>query len=408
MPHRFLPALRFASLLSLAFVSTTFWIGCSDKQAASEGGSGGSQPARLTAIVLAPSAPASAGSTVPGNVLAEQQVEVQAEISGKVVQIGFREGEPVKAGQLLVRLDDAELKARADQASARLLLARTREKRLKQDFKAQAVSRGEYDQVHAEWKSAEAEAALAKAQWEKTHVRAPFDGVVGLREIELGSVVQPGTRLTTLQNLASLRVEFSVAERLAGLVRPGLKVRFTASGTPDTLEATVYAVESRVDADTRLLRVRARTAGAARGASGQSGRVLPGSFARVELPLGQSEALRVPTQAVVQSAQGAQVWRVRGGVAELVTFEPGVREARMVEALSGLSRGDTILVSGLLQLRPGTPVAPQVAAPAGSTPAAPAASEAAPARPATSVTSGKAQGDAAPATSSRPSSDRGR
>jgi len=393
MPHRSLPASRLAGALILAFVSTTFLIGCGDQKAASAGGAGGPQPARLAAIVLAPSAPSSAGTTVPGNVLAEQEVEIQAEISGKVVHIGFREGEPVKAGQLLFRLDDAELKARADQASARLLLARTREKRLKQDFKAQAVSRGEYDQVYAEWKSAEAEAALAKAQWEKTHVRAPLDGVVGLREVELGSVVQPGTRLTTLQNLASLRVEFSVAERLAGVVRAGLKVRFTATGAPDTLDATVYAVESRVDADTRLLRVRARTTGAGATSSGRT-RVLPGSFARVELPLGQSQALRVPTQAVVQSAQGAQVWRVRGGVAELVTFEPGVREARMVEALSGLSSGDTILVSGLLQLRPGTLVAPQVASPAGSASATPAAAS----RP---ETAGEAPG-AAPANSSTP------
>lgn len=377
MFDRFSTAGRLAALLSFAFVSTTFMTACGDKQPATSGGAGGgAQPARLAAIILTPSATASAGWTIPGNVLAEQQVDVQAEIAGKVTRIGFREGEPVKEGQLLVRLDDAELKARADQASARLLLARTREKRMKQDYDARAVSRSEYDQVHAEWKSAEAEAALAKAQWEKTHVRAPFDGVVGLREVELGSVVQPGTRLTTLQNLASLRVEFSVAERLAGLVRPGLKVRFTTTGTTDTLEAVVYAVESRVDADTRLLRVRARTQGA-------QTRVLPGSFARVELPLGRTQALRVPTQAVVQSAQGAQVWRVRGGVAELVTFEPGMREARMVEAVSGLSEGDTVLVSGLLQLRPGTPVAPQIADEAES--AEPATPEDAPARPATST-----------------------
>lgn len=352
-------------LVALLLVSTTFLVACGDKKAAPPGGAAGGgapQAARLAAIVLAPSSAAAGGSTVPGNVLAEQQIDVQSEISGKVAFIGFREGEEVKAGQLLLRLDDAELKARADQAGARLLLARTREKRLKQDFKAQAVSQGEYDQAFAEWKSAEAEAALAKAQWEKTHIRAPFSGFVGLREVELGSVVQPGTRLTTLQNLSSLRVEFSVPERLAASMASGSKVRFTAAGTSDTLEATVYAVESRVDADTRLLRVRARTSG-----SGKAGRILPGSFARVELPAGRDDALRVPTQAVVQSARGAQVWRVRGGVAELALFVPGARDARTVEAVSGLAAGDTILVSGLLQLRPGAPVNPQL--PGGGAPA---------------------------------------
>jgi len=382
--------MRFANLLAWAFVATTFLTACGDPQSAAQGGPGGPQTAHLAAIVLTPTPPASAGTSVPGNVLAEQQIEVQAEIAGKVAHIGFREGEAVEAGHLLFRLDDAELKARADQASARLLLARTREKRLKQDYKARAVSQSEYDQVYAEWKSAEAEAALAKAQWEKTHVRAPFDGVVGLREVELGSVVQPGTRLTTLQNLSSLRVEFAVAERLAASVRPGFKVRFTAAGTSDTLEATVYAVESRVNADTRLLRVRARTSGA------RSGRVLPGSFARVELPLDHDNALRVPTQAVVQSAQGAQVWRVRGGVAELVTFEPGVREARMVEAASGLSAGDTILVSGLLQLRPAAAVTPQIAD---------ASPETTPNRPSSSA---QAPGSAPASSSSSSASEPGR
>jgi membrane fusion protein (multidrug efflux system) len=350
--------MRFLALATIA--SSLLLAACGEKQAAPGGapgapGAGAPPAARLPAIVLSPSSVEGGGSSVPGNVLAEQQIDVQSELSGKVAFIGFREGQPVKAGQLLLRLDDAELKARADQAGARLLLARTREQRLKQDLKAQAVSQGEYDQVFAEWKSAEAEAALTKAQWEKTHVRAAFGGVVGLREVELGSVVQPGTRLTTLQNLSSLRIEFSVPEKLAASVKPGFKVRFTTTGSTDTSVAVVYAVESRVDAETRLLRVRAR-----RETSGKASTILPGSFARVELPTGQNDVMRLPTQAVVQSARGAQVWRVRSGIAELAVFQPGARDANMVEVVSGLNEGDTILVSGLLQLRPGTAVIPVV------------------------------------------------
>lgn len=373
----------FGASLALASVllSSFLFAACGDKQAAPAGGppgapgaagaAGAPPPARLAAIVLAPSSSDGAGSSVPGNVLAEQQIDVQSEISGKVAFIGFREGETVKAGQLLIRLDDAELKARADQAGARLLLARTREQRLKQDFKAQAVSQGEYDQVYAEWKAAEAEAALAKAQWEKTHVRAAFGGVVGLREVELGSVVQPGARLTTLQNLNALRVEFAVPEKAAGTIKPGTKVHFTTSGSSETLEAVVYAVEARVDAESRLLRVRARREG-----GGKSGAILPGSFARVELPSGRINALRVPTQAVVQSARGAQVWRVRGGVAELALFTPGARDAEKVEVLAGIEAGDTVLISGLLQLRPGTAVIPQIAGSAAASPATSAATSA--------------------------------
>jgi membrane fusion protein (multidrug efflux system) len=316
------------------------------------GAPGAAPPAKLAAIVLAPSSSGS-GTSAPGTVLAEQQVDIQAEISGRVTYIGFSEGQPVKAGQVLIRLEDSELKAKADQADARLLLARTREERLRQDFKAQAVSQGEYDQASAEWKSARAEAALARSQWEKTFLRAPFAGSTGLREIDLGSVVQPGTRLTTVQNLNSLRVDFSVPENQARIVKTGMKVRFTVAGSPDTLDATVYAVESRIDPDTRLLRVRARC-------EKPGGRVLPGSFARVELPQRQDSSLWIPTQAVVQSARGSQVWTVKGGKAELKPFTPGTRDAQSVEAVSGLSAGDTVLVSGLLQLRPAAPVIPVV------------------------------------------------
>ena len=332
-------------------------------KAKGSGPGGAPPPARLAAIVLAPSSSQSAGTSAPGTVLAEQQVDIQAEISGKINFVGFKEGQPVKAGQILIRLEDSELKAKAEQAEARLMLARTREERARQDFKAQAVSQGEFDQFSAELKSARAEAALARAQWDKTFLRAPFAGSAGLREVDLGSVVQPGTRLTTVQNLNSLRVDFSVPEGQARLIRSGMKVRFTAAGTTDTLDAAVYALESRIDPDTRLLRVRARSENAA-------GRVLPGSFARVELPQNHDSSLWIPTQAVVQSARGSQVWTVKGGVAMLKVFMPGTRDAQSVEALSGLDVGDTVLVSGLMQLRPATPVIPVVSAAADTSSAA--------------------------------------
>lgn len=312
----------------------------------------GAPPARLAAIVLSSGSTASE-SSVPGTLLAEQQVDIQAEISGKVTHIGFREGEAVKAGQVLLRLEDQELKARADQADAALMLARTREERTRQDLKAQAVSQGEYDQAAAELKTARAAAALANAQWEKTYLRAPFAGVAGLREVDLGAVVAPGARLTTLQNLSALRLEFSVPEKQSATMKPGLAVRFTPSGSSDTLTAKVYAVESRLDPGTRLLRVRARSENPGR-------RLLPGGFARVELPLRDDTSLRVPTQAVVQSARGPQVWIVRGGKAALQVFTAGERDAESVRVADGLSAGDTVLVSGLLQLRPGADVIPQV------------------------------------------------
>jgi membrane fusion protein (multidrug efflux system) len=375
------PARHPVALIALGLA--VFLAACGDRQAAPGGaggasgapgapGSTGAPPApRFAAVVLQPSA-ASSGISATGTVLAEQEVNVQAEISGKVVGIGFREGGAVTAGQILVELDGAELKAQADRAEASLMLAKTRAERMRADFQAQAVSQNENDQAVAALKTAQAEAALTKAQWEKTRIRAPFGGTAGLREVELGSVVQPGARVTSLQNLASLRVEFSVPERQAGSVHSGMKVRFTAAGSVDTLEATVYGVESRIDPDTRLVRVRARAQntparttskapGKAGGESGRSGRVLPGAFARVELPLRADSALWVPAEAVVQSARGSQVWVARGGIATAVVFTPGLRTPDAVEAAAGLKAGDTIFTSGLMQLRPGVPAIPVVA-----------------------------------------------
>ncbi len=314
-------------------------------------------PQRLSAVVLQPE-PAAFGVTATGTVLAEQQIDVQVEIAGRVTRINFREGSAVAAGQLLVELDGAELKAQADRAEANRMLAESRANRLRRDYEARAISQHEFEQSQAQWKSAEAEAALALAQWEKTRIRAPFGGIAGLREIELGSVVQPGTRVTTLQNMDSLRVEFSVPEREVGALRAGMTVRYLATGARDTLDAKVFAVESRIDPSTRMLRVRARGANPA-GAGGR-GDVLPGAFARVIIPMRADSALWIPTEAVVQGARGSQVWVAREGRARLVPFTPGLRSPSSVEAAEGLSPGDTVFTSGLMQLRDGAPALPVV------------------------------------------------
>ncbi len=313
-------------------------------------------PAKLPAIVLGASTAKSA-LVIPGTVLAEQDVQVRAEISGKVTQIGFREGEPVKAGQLLVGLDESELKALWQSADAALSLAKSRERRAKEDFQSQAVSRNEYEEAEAALSTAAAAAALAKARLDKCRIVAPFAGAAGLRAVDQGGMLQAGAPITTVQDLRSFRVEFSVPENQASFVRQGLRVRFTVAGRDDTLSATVFAVDPGVDPGTRLLRVRARTAPPRNDARGV---LRPGAYARVELPLSQANALWVPAQAVVGSARGAQVWRIRGGVAELAIFQAGTRTPESVEAVKGLAAGDTILISGLMQVKPAMPVQPRL------------------------------------------------
>jgi membrane fusion protein (multidrug efflux system) len=342
-------------LLVGILVFSTALVACNgaDKAAAGKpGGPGGAAmgPAKLPAIVLGASS-AQASIAVPGTVLAEQEVQIQAEIAGKVTEIGFREGEPVRAGQILVRLDESELKAQWQGAEAALLLAKSRNRSVQEDYKSQAVSRNEFDAAEAELKTAAAAAALAKARLDKSRIMAPFAGVAGLRGVDMGTMLHAGTPVTTVQDLRSFRVEFSVPENQAAFVKQGLKVRFTVAGREDTLTAAVFAVDPGVDPGTRLLRARARLVP-------PPGGLRPGAYARVELPLRESNALWVPAQSVVGSARGAEVWRIRGGVAELAVFQAGTRTPESVEAVQGLSAGDTILISGLMQVKPGIPVQP--------------------------------------------------
>jgi membrane fusion protein (multidrug efflux system) len=319
-----------------------------------DGGASAAQGgAKISAIVLNPSS-VSTGLITSGTVLAEQQVAVQSQIMAQVTEIGFPEGGRVCQGQVLVKLDDSELKAQLEKASAALDLARAQEKRFSAQADAGAVSQQDYDSAKAQLESAQADVDLLKAQLVKCEIRAPFSGEVGLRQIELGMMLQPGSMVTTLQNLRSLRLEFSLPESQISGVRVGLPVRFTVSGRSDTLSAAIYAVEPGLDTLTGLLKVRARFA------PPEKGSLRVGAFATVILPYEENSALWVPAQAVVESAQGSQVWLVQGGKAVLKVFTPGTRTAEAVEATQGLAAGDTVLLSGQMQLHPGTPVTPSV------------------------------------------------
>ena len=339
-------------LLAALFLSAGL-IACGKREAAAGSpGAAAAPPVKLSAVVLNATA-VSSGITTTGTVMAERGVELKTEISGRVVRIGFNEGGSVVAGQTLIKLDDAELLAQLEKARAHMLLAQTQEKRLKEQVDAQAVSQRDYDAARADLQTAQAEADLAKAQLDKTEVRAPFGGSAGLRQVDLGAVLQPGTVVATLQDLHSFRIEFSIPEDQASGVHVGMPVRFTVAGREDTLSASVFAVEPGVNPETRLLKMRARCAS-------PKGGLRPGAFARVELPLHENSALWVPAQAVVEGARETRVWRVRDGRAGLVVFQPGTRTPEAVEAKQGLSAGDTILISGLMQLKPGASVNPSV------------------------------------------------
>lgn len=285
-----------------------------------------------------------------GTLIAEEGVELQAETSGKVVAINFTEGAHVKKGALLVKLNDADLRAAQTVALHRLELAQLREQRMVALLKEGVVNQNDYDTAYNEVQVQKAEIDLSTAQIAKTEIHAPFDGVVGLRYVSEGAFVNSATRVATLQRLDTLKIDFSVPEKYAGRVHSGSPIHFAVAGGDQKFKGQIYAVDPRIESATRSVVIRALC-------PNPDGRLLPGAFANVELVLTQlDDAIMVPSLAVIPGLNEKNVFVLSGGKAERRAVETGTRTESNVHILAGLKPGDVVITSGLQQMRAGLPV----------------------------------------------------
>lgn len=285
-----------------------------------------------------------------GTVLANEEVELKSEVSGKITKILLNEGTYVNKGDLLVKINDAELQAQLESAKSRLELQKDTEYRKKQLLEKQAISQEDYDMTFNQLQVNQAEVELIKAQIDKTEIRAPFNGIVGLKNVSEGSYVSNSTVIASLQNINPIKIDFSIPEKHAGMVAVGDEINFTISGNNKKYIGKVYAIEPKIDPVTRTLRIRAICSNTGR-------EILPGSFANVELVLKKIEnAILIPSEALIPDIRGQKVFVYRDGTAMPQSVETGIRTDIRVQLISGVSEGDTIITSGMLQLRPGAPV----------------------------------------------------
>lgn len=286
-----------------------------------------------------------------GTLIATEGVELQAETNGRVTAIHFREGARVRKGELLVKLNDAELQATLVRSRYQLALAETREKRLAPLIQQGLVRQEDYDIALSELNVQRAQIELTQAQIAGTEIRAPFDGVVGLRYVSEGSFVSVNTRVATLQQLDQLKIDFAVPEKYAQRIRVGGPLRFSVDGATAPFSGRIYAYDPRIDAGTRSLQIRAIT-------DNRDGRLLPGTFASIELVLDQvDDALVVPAVAVIPGLNEKTVFVVDADhKAERRAVETGTRSSTTVQILSGLKPGELLITSGLQNLRPGQAV----------------------------------------------------
>lgn len=288
--------------------------------------------------------------SLSGTLEANEQVEIRSEITGVVEAINFDEGSQVSKGQVLLRVNDTEMRAQLSQVLTAQQLASENERRAKLLLEKQAISQEEYDIASAEFKSSKAQSQLISSQLSKATIRAPFSGTIGLRYISKGTYVTPSTAIATLVNLEQLKITFSIPEKYANRMKVDNELSFTVSGSKDTLKAKIYAVEPIIDLSTRTLKVRAI-------ANNPDRALYPGMFANVNLPLETiAEAIMVPTEALIPIQNGKVIFMLKNGKANQVEVETGSRTDKDVRVISGLKVGDTILTSGVMALKNGAPV----------------------------------------------------
>lgn len=286
-----------------------------------------------------------------GSTRANESIDVVAEVPGRIRAILVDEGQRVEAGQVLFELD-----RRSEDADVRELRAvvADQERRLQRSlalFQDDSVSEAQVDSDRAALETAEARLAAAEARLDERSIHAPFSGVIGLRTVSTGAYVTPGTRLTTLDDLDTLRLDFSVPERFLGLLRPGLSV-VARSAALDGREfvGDVTRVATRVDPVSRSVQVQSELAN-------PDGELLPGMFMTVRLILGRNaEAVMIPEQALVPESERMFVFRVIDDAVERRAVVTGQRRDGEVEVVEGLAIGDTVVISGVQRLRDGAAV----------------------------------------------------
>ncbi|MDZ7370768.1 MAG: efflux RND transporter periplasmic adaptor subunit [candidate division KSB1 bacterium] len=287
---------------------------------------------------------------VTGSLQPNEAVDLRSEVSGKVMAIYFQEGSRVKKGDLLLQINDAELQAQLQRTLFQKELAAGTERRQRQQLEIEAVSQETYEAALNRLNVLEAEVKLLEAQLQKTKITAPFSGRIGLRFVSEGSYVSPNTVIANLVDSDPIKIEFTVPERYASAVRPGLEINFRVQGQSEIRRAVVYAVEPKIDETTRTLYLRAKC-------PNPDGRLVPGSFAQVELLLNVDEqALLVPSQALIPEMERQIVYVYRSGKAVPTPVETGIRTQEKVQLLRGAAAGDTVITSGILLLRPNAPV----------------------------------------------------
>ncbi|MEO8583989.1 MAG: efflux RND transporter periplasmic adaptor subunit [Flavitalea sp.] len=284
---------------------------------------------------------------VPGTIQPFETTEIRPEIAGRIVELNIPEGRVVQQGSMLAKLFDGDLQAQLQKLQVQLSIAQKTSERQKELIKIGGISQQEIELGELAVNNLQADIQLIKVSILKTRIVAPYTGKVGLRNISLGAYVTQTNILTTISQVNDLKLEFTVPEKYSDKMTKGRPIAFRIEGSgKGAFTANVMATESNIEANTRSLKVRALV-------KEKDEVLVPGGFASVSLEFGNHEQrLVIPTEAVIPKAREKKVVVYRNGNPEFKTITTGIRDSSFVQVTDGLKVGDTVVITGLLAIRP--------------------------------------------------------
>lgn len=283
---------------------------------------------------------------VNGSVMASEFVDIRPETNGRIVFLQIPEGKMVAAGTVLAKLNDADLQAQLQKIKVQLELANINEQRNKKLIQAKGINQSDYDISLQQVNSLKADMDYTQSLIDKTVIKAPFAGQLGLKQVSLGAFATTATTLVTLQKVDQLKVDFTLPEVYQNYIKIGKKVVIESIATPGVkMSATIAAIEPQIIATTRNIRVRANL----------QGKLLPGAYTKVFLDENQQKpSIMVPSNVIIPDSKAKQLVIVKDGKAKFIPVETGYRTASAVEITSGLQIGDSVIVAGMLFVRDGS------------------------------------------------------
>jgi membrane fusion protein (multidrug efflux system) len=337
-------ALKRSSLPIVLLLALVACKGKTDQKKQKDGG----PKAAIVDVIVASNNKINKKIEVNGSVLPNEMTTIQSEVSGRVTFLQIPEGGSVAAGTVLARINDADLKASQQKINVQLDLAQKNEVRLKKLLAIGGINQADYDVVLNQVNTLKADLAVLQAQLDKTVIKAPFAGTLGLRMISMGAYVTPATVITTIQQVNQLKIDFSVPEFYAQKIKKGAVVHVQSADNKVTADAVVTATEPLVNATTRNLKVRAVLKGQAFNL---------GAFVKVSIDAtSPTNSILIPSNCIIPESTVKKVVVIKDGIGQLVEVETGERNEGLIQIVKGLSVGDSIAVSGVLFVKPNSPV----------------------------------------------------